>query len=947
MVKHKRGRRGKKGKGVDDDGGGETEAAEVAGEGVDAVQVDSRRADAERSQGGDAAGEDQTQLQSAQMDWSHPDRRHALPLDFFGRPALDLGNYFVDIERLIRENQFEDDEARGSLIANAYASLDGNELALFADPQCSRAVECVLRLSDDWQLRVVADRVGARFYDLFRHQFASHACQTLLFLAADVMERELTGESVVNHGPDAPVVVPSMTETFLSACNTLAPHTIPLLRDRHASHPFRTLLAICAGLPLTTSSSKPTSAPSASAFPTTSSLRPAPAPVTSRNLKRRRIPPNHLASLPAEPASLSRKRAVPPSFAAILDTLVRPVCAADDAELRDLVVHQTASPGLQVAVEAGGDAGGSLAERIVDIDDGVHPAPSPYFSTLFSHPVASHLAERILRSAPYALFARVFTRDVRVSLIVMARSPVGNFVAQAAVGRAEGGELEACVDAVGKEAGSVWFAHRRPALILALSSACALRAPPTVQSAFITHLRRAFAVDVPDRLSQAAHCMIAGSPWGDWCESAARSTVDGYGCAVLAQVAGMSGDGAKAVVESILHIPPALLASLPTHASGSRLVEAVFKSTHVSRTLKRQLAGKLEAKWPDYAVDKFGSHVVEAWWNVGAWEDKDRLASLLQPHIRKLAEQHHGVMVARNLALEDRVRDLKGWTERWRGRERRKEMFKDIFTSEDAAPKQEQAAGGGGKRFFTPMFGFVALKGPDGGSAPLTNKGTKKQTDNVKGKAEKKRVEAVAIPEVDEKAVLGLLAGTSLAPKEKGTDGDKKKKKQSKEQKNGDDVEDHSKSTPAPATRAEIDFLFASPALQFTGAKRKTAADSHDLSASLLPSGPKKKKSKREKVEKELIKPESSTKIEIGDILTAPPQLPALSEKKEKKRKSDKAEEAPTNPSPAGESTGKKKKKKDKTEPEDQNGRQVKVETVVEEGSGKAKRRKKEAKSIE
>jgi nucleolar protein 9 len=70
--------------------------------------------------------------------------------------------------------------------------LEDNELRLATDYDCSRILEKLLRLSDDFQLRVFMDRITGRFADVFRHQYASHVCQTLLEAAADVVDREVT-----------------------------------------------------------------------------------------------------------------------------------------------------------------------------------------------------------------------------------------------------------------------------------------------------------------------------------------------------------------------------------------------------------------------------------------------------------------------------------------------------------------------------------------------------------------------------------------------------------------------------------------------------------------------------------------------------------------------------------------------------------------------------------
>ncbi|KAJ3341530.1 hypothetical protein HDU93_004690 [Gonapodya sp. JEL0774] len=885
--------------------------------------------------------------------------RHALPIDFFGKPSLELASYFAKLESLIKENQVdrEDEDALPTLISSAYASLEGHELPLFADPVTSRAVECVVRFSDDWQLRVLMDRVGGRFFDLFRQQFASHVCQTLLLVAADVMERELCvsvlvagfgpgSNSASHHGrggrgpvcdatPNSPAVspplchlktptppqflvpateftsklkgessvehqgepsggdVPSMTNSFLKVCENLAPHTIPLLRDRHASHPLRTILGILSGLPIT-----PDSSPSSAKT------------TTKRPLHPRKSPSTHL---PPSPASLSRVRSVPPTFSPVLAKMLDPVVMASDAEVRDLCVHVTASPAMQVAVEAG-EAGRAVVERIVDVGDGIHDPPTPFFPTLLTHPTASHLAEKILLHTSYTHFAFIFNRDLAGRVVLLARDGVGNYVAQKVVARAEGKELEACVEEVGKAGAEIWFTSRRPALVLALTTSVATRGSPALQRTHLAHLASTFGCDptanssstsastttptalAPDRVKDLAYCMVSGKRWGMWCTESGGNTedmgvgvwkVDSYGCSVAAQVIAFVKDAGKGVIEGLLSLPPPLLISLPVHPSGSRLVESIFKSANVPRSGKKQFATKIESKWVQYAMDKFGSHVVEAWWGVAGWEDKNHLASLLQPHLRKLSQNHCGVFVARNLGLEDRLRDPRGWTETWKGRERRREMFKEIVGEEKAGKHGSKAeeSESSTRRFYTPGFGFVEVQ--------RTVQNAKDNTVASKRKldvGQRTHDGDVNLPAVDEEAVQGLLAGTSLVLREKtklNQDGKKEKKKEKREKESAEEK-------PDPAAKDEIDALFSSSGPSAGGKIRKDDRGKDGVvvpvgtrEKEVSPEGLVKRKKKKGSNEKDDLE-ESNEPSQPNASLTSGSSL--LANKGKKKRKAEEAE---------------------------------------------------------
>ena len=78
-----------------------------------------------------------------------------------------------------------------------YSEIDGKELQISGDYSASRIFEKILNLSTDFHIRVCFDRLKGQYSTLFQHRFASHVCQSLIVLGADVAEREGRGESVV------------------------------------------------------------------------------------------------------------------------------------------------------------------------------------------------------------------------------------------------------------------------------------------------------------------------------------------------------------------------------------------------------------------------------------------------------------------------------------------------------------------------------------------------------------------------------------------------------------------------------------------------------------------------------------------------------------------------------------------------------------------------------
>jgi hypothetical protein len=193
---------------------------------------------------------------------------------------------------------------------------------------------------------------------LFRHQFASHVCQTLLLKAADVVDRECKGESIVHFPEDDndsdddeadkeakekqedPLKnLPTMSEMMGLICEQLDRDWQELIMDRYASHVVRTLLNLLAGNSLS---------------PDTE-LRTKKNVVYHQNHNMTKVRgmfeylwPRTILFFKKETAQ-AKARLVPSSFENLLTAISKSLFKRINADtLQELSVHQVANPVLQV-----------------------------------------------------------------------------------------------------------------------------------------------------------------------------------------------------------------------------------------------------------------------------------------------------------------------------------------------------------------------------------------------------------------------------------------------------------------------------------------------------------------------------------------------------------------------------------------------------------------------
>jgi nucleolar protein 9 len=168
-------------------------------------------------------------------------------------PELDheTRHYFLEIEKQL-QNEFESEEDLSLFVGNVFEEVDGKEMLLACDYEGSRILEKLLKLSNDFQIRVFGDRLHGCYFDLIRHSFGSHVCQTLLNLGSITVEREVKGFAFQPEGKkEETAELPTMEALLLSIATELEVELMDAIFHSYASHVIRTLLNVLAGNSLT------------------------------------------------------------------------------------------------------------------------------------------------------------------------------------------------------------------------------------------------------------------------------------------------------------------------------------------------------------------------------------------------------------------------------------------------------------------------------------------------------------------------------------------------------------------------------------------------------------------------------------------------------------------------------------------------------------------------
>ncbi|OBZ85794.1 Nucleolar protein 9 [Choanephora cucurbitarum] len=590
----------------------------------------------------------------------------------YGEVDEEMLGYFKGVEKTLDDPPFETGEDQRLFVENVYSEVDGNEFRLSTNYSCSLILEKLLKVSDGFQLRVFMDKMSGKTVELFAHRFASHVYQTLLTLAADVVEREQT-EGVTDKGAEGEGELLSMEKLILGVCEEIKPHIGGLISQQFASHDIRILLFVLAG----------------KRIDETGDIKGKLRSKKSTQYKRENNDTFTKANV-----RLSPIRKVPDSFKAMFRTLTTELAInMSETEVRTLSVHKVANPVLQLLIEMqendkeGIKAKNILIDRILwgivtDIDsEEQNRDRDSWFETMIRDPVGSHLLEVISKHAPDAVYKKIFKTYLTNKLEKFSLHPIANFVVQHMITHVrKSKQLSQMIKELGGSFDKL-IKNGKYGVIRSLVDASVKL--ESSQKQIVESLASALHFNTDDKREFINCCMRMWTA-EQWNQASEHERLDLYkihlqGSLIVQGIMKMEPEANAIVTNSFLSQKPDTIHRWCFSPAGSRAFEAVVASPHVNAKMKKKIMRDLSGKYAALAKDKFGSHILEKCWLSADIESKEKIAAELVKHEHELASHYLGKNALWTCKIDQYKRRHDDWVEREKGAERKREMFKDIL----------------------------------------------------------------------------------------------------------------------------------------------------------------------------------------------------------------------------------------------------------------------------
>ncbi|KAJ2718090.1 Nucleolar protein 9 [Coemansia sp. Benny D115] len=692
----------------------------------------------------------------------------------YGLVNPDLQKYLKGCEEMLDNPNFDSAEDREIFVNNVYSEMKNFELQLTTDHECSRILEKLFRISSSYQIKRFFSLIFENTIQLLIHRFSSHTVQTLLLISVIALEREQRGEmSEFDSGASMDVDedeqvartdLPSFEELVLKLAKEVTPMWATLMSNEYASHILRVLLLVLSGGPIGDTATTKSTIKSKSS--------------TKYMQDRKGMPITH--------PSFSTTREVPESFKTALSKLLKTTSdSMSDVVARGFTNNTVGSPVLQLMLDLQAqitrvEYRESLLDKcLMDIisapnNDGTRR--DMYITIMMEDVVGSHFLQLVVKIASPKLFQTLYDRYVAGKIRKLAFHPVANFVLQDFFKNAKNAsQLKAMVSEATPLFGDLLF-RNRPGVVRALIDSC-MRLD-TGYLEIINALYGGLGAKSSAERKELINLLAFLIPYNDFVRADYNQLrFNVQGSLIVQCMLQFPGSGSEPIMDSYFAQDPLKIYSWCKDPSGSRIIDALIKSTQIPAKTKQRVIEQFSGHFSDLAMNKYGSFILDACWEVSDVDFKETILLELVKDETAILDNFFGRTIWNNYKATIYKTQPREWREHVLGLERKRSMFKDILGDKLATANVKPSAA-------------PTLKNDDGNGTKTANKATKESNQATDEPA----ASSAVIDTKNDKSLEAVMSAIS---------GTKRKSKSEKSDKHENSNEDTSKQKKSKKARQE------------------------------------------------------------------------------------------------------------------------------------------------
>ncbi|KAJ2816525.1 Nucleolar protein 9, partial [Coemansia sp. 'formosensis'] len=398
-----------------------------------------------------------------------------------------------------------------------------------------------------------------------------------------------------------------------------------------------------------------------------------------------------------------------------------------------------------------------------DSGDAINARRDAYIKMMIEDVAGSHFLQMVMNICSSELLQKLYDLYFRGNLKALAFHPIANFVVQSLFSNAKSDrQLKSMIEGVAPMVGDLLF-RNRPGVVRALVDSCVRLESGYLE--IINALYNGLGAKSAEERGELINLLAFLTTYAEFANADYNHLqFKIQGSLIIQAILQFPGDGLEPLMDSYFSQDPEKIFSWCKDPSGSRIIEAILKSKRVPANTKRRVLEQHLGRYAELAMDRCGSHIVDACWEVADMQFKEKILRELIKRETQLQDNQFGRFMLRNCRVEQYKRKSSEWRERERGLEKKKLMFKDFLGTNNAKPGNSSAP---------PVFAAAAPKAPQHttfGSKPSKPKAS--DVDEIDTLFQKSNVRVAANDQAD-KITQATAEKVAVADKRDGKEADK------------------------------------------------------------------------------------------------------------------------------------------------------------------------------
>ncbi|XP_034230095.1 nucleolar protein 9 [Thrips palmi] len=599
----------------------------------------------------------------------------------------DTYDYFVRIlERL--NGEFDSPEEKESLVTNALATTEGNELDYCRNQIGSRVIEALIKCAPPSSLIQYMEVFSSHLRIAATDRFAGHVFETLIATVAKFgRSNGEDNSSAIESDEDQAkqLTADAANKWVLKVGKFLLNNLEEFIWDEYANYPIRTILMSLAGLPPSDSNSNSNRS-------------------QSRNGPKKSVPANFSSSLmkTEDDAEVVEDVVLPDGFKELLKEYFKHISSMSQFE--DLAYSNGTSALLQTLLKALSKNNPKLKKRLLkQLIDQVFSKKTLEESTedkkdfesstaavppVFTTDASVRLLESALEQASSKYVTQIYANCFMGRIFDLACDLATNFAVQRLLAcMGDPSEFENIFDELAPGMNKI-IASGKTGVLLALCQVC--KRLSVKQAEFIRHLMNALNCYEPaDRRSMFVPLALRLCTYEDYKQKdettataigkdgVKKSFINLHGSIIVQTL--LTYKKPISIVNSVLEMPTSELKSLACDLRGSYVITAFVESEFVGEKSRERLLHRFRGSYVEMACSKKGSYALECIYKKASLGNQMKILEELSHRESLIMATDPGKILANKFSLDLFRHRRNEWKQMQTRQDRTKELFADII----------------------------------------------------------------------------------------------------------------------------------------------------------------------------------------------------------------------------------------------------------------------------